>query len=570
MDERTRIKVTLIMLMTAGLFFSFRQSAAEAAYNFTSTMTNAPTPVEFTMGDPASITFQITNSSTGGEVDQRIYQMRFRLDSTTGGTVFSNTTAAPAGWTRTAFSTTSITFRANTANDAIVCTIGGCPVGPSTSKTFTLNIVAGRYSSDVTHDLRDVRAYFQDSTFSWPPSRSDSTITRTSGTSVGLWTLKSLLMTLVPSTTAVPVGGTFTLTMTVTNRSTSNLTGITSNPKPPTRQYNHLNNPPTPVAVATISNPANLNLNAGATGTMVWTYTTTGSGPGTVRFQAYAGVGTRTSKLITSVPVSIGVISGSFSITPTCLFSGNVATFVLTVTNVTGGTVNNIVPTALTRGGTATIGAFTGPAPASIASLANNSAGTFTWTATVTGTVGSTYSVTGSATGNGGNTTGPVVSGTEDVGGYVINLDVTETNLSSTNQPLTWSITNQGCAPAQSVSISFPSGWVWGGGAEDGYALVTDTVGNLVESWVASGPTSGPVQFASPSAAGRIPLTEGGDFELVFSAVPTSGTSSTFTVTVTDENGVTSPPQSQVVDLNAFNFNSLNEADTESYREEFR
>lgn len=570
MDERTRIKVTLIMLMTAGLFFSFGQSAAEAAYNFTSTMTNAPTPVEFTMGDPASITFQITNSSTGGEVDQRIYQMRFRLDSTTGGTVFSNTTAAPAGWTRTAFSTTSITFRANTANDAIVCTIGGCPVGPSTSKTFTLNIVAGRYSSDVTHDLRDVRAYFQDSTFSWPPTRSDSRVTKSSGTSVGLWTLKSLLMTLVPSTTAVPVGGTFTLTMTVTNRSTSNLTGVTSNPKPPTRQYVHFNNPPTPVAVATTSNPANLNLNAGATGTMVWSYTTTGSGPGTVTFQAYAGVGTRTSKTVTSVPVSIGVISGSFSITPTCLFSGNVATFVMTVTNVTGGTVNNIVPSALTRGGTATIGAFTGPAPASIASLANNSSGTFTWTATVTGAVGSTFSVTGSATGNGGNSTGPVVSATEDVGGYVINLDVTETNLSSTNQPLTWSITNQGCAPAQSVSISVPSGWVWGGGAEDGYALVTNSVGSLVESWVASGPTSGPVQFASPSAADRIPLTEGGDFELVFSTVPTSGTSSTFTVTVTDGNGVTSPPQSQVVNLNAFNFNSLNEANTESYREEFR
>lgn len=555
------MRIKKVVIITAVLLATW-QTSAKAAYNYTSTQIDAA-PVIFTMQDTASVTFQITNTSTGSNVDQRIYQMRFRLTGTTGGTVFSSTTTAPAGWTRTSFSTTSVTFRANTANDAIVCTTGGCAAGPTTSKNFTLNIIAGRYSADLNQSLRDVRAYFQNATSPWPPSSSDQRVTKNSGSSVGLWTLKSLLMTLVPSVTAVPVGTPFNLTMTVTNRSTTNLTGVTSNPKPPTRTYTG------GAVVNTASNPANLNLNAGATGTMVWTYTTTASGAGTVTFTAYAGVGTRTSKTVTSIPVSIGLISGSIAVTPTCLFSGNVATFVMTVTNVTGGTVNNIVPNAPTRGGTATIGAFTGPAPASIASLANNTSGTFTWTATVTGAVLSTYSIIATATGNGGNTTGPVTSNIEDVDGFVINIDTTDVNLSSTNQALTWSIINQGCVALQSVSISFLPGWTWGGGSEDGYALVTNTFGNLVESWGASGPTSGPVQFNSPSAADRIPLGSGGDFELVFSTTPTSGASSPFSVTVTDENGI-SNSQSLTVNLNAFNFNSLNEADTEASREEFR
>lgn len=549
-------------------------TAVQAAYNFTSTMTAPAAPVEFTMGDPGSVTFQITNTSTGSNVDQRIYQMRFRLTGTTGGTVFSNTTTAPTGWTRTSFSTTSITFRANTANDAIVCTSGGCAAGPTTSKSFPLNIVAGSYSSDLNQSLRDVRAYFQNSTTPWPPSGSDSRVTKNSGSSVGPWTLKSLLMTLVPSVTSVPAGGTFTLTMTVTNRSSSNLTGITSNPKPPTPTYSPLVlpvPPNPPVVVSTSSNPANLNLNAGATGTMVWNYTASAtSAAGTVTFTADARSGaTRTSKTVTSVAVAIRLLSATIAVTPTCRFSGQDATFTMTVTNSTGATVNNIVPSALTRGGTATIGAFSGPSPATF-NLTNGSSNTFTWTAPVSGAVLSTYFVTGSASGSGGATSPTATSNTEDVDGFVINIDTTNVNLSSTNQVLTWSIVNQGCADVQTVQISLPSGWNWGTGATDGYALVTNTVGNLVESWTASGPTSGPVQFNSPSAIDRIPIGSGGEFELVFSATPTTGASSIFSVTVTDAGGTTSPLQSQTVNLQAFNFNSLNDANTEAVREEFR
>lgn len=558
------MKRSLVTLITTGVVFFLMQTAAKAAYSFTSTQTDTA-PVVFTMKDTTSVTYQIRNTSTGGNVDQRVYQMRFRLRGTTGGTVFSSATTAPAGWTRTSFSTTSITFRANTVNDAIVCTTGGCAAGPTTSVNFTLRMTAGSYSADLNQSLRDVRAYFQNSTSSWPPSSSDQRITYSSGGSIGLWTLKSLLMTLVPSITSVSAGNTFTLTMTVTNKSTSNLTGITSNPKPPTRTYTGS------AVVNTTSNPANLNLNAGATGTMVWTYTTNTSGPGTVTLQSYAGVGTRTSKTVASVPVSINLLSATIAVTPACLFSGQTASFVMTVTNSTASAVSNVSPSALTRGGAATIGAFSGPTPASVASLASSASTTFTWTTTVTGTAGSTYFVTGFANGNGGAAASPTAtSTTEDVDGYLININTTDTNLSSTNQSLTWSIVNQACTDVQSVSISFPPDWAWGGGSEDGYSLVTNTLGNSVETWGVSGPTPGPVQFASPSSTDRIPFSEGGDFELVFSATPTSGTSSPFTVTVTDASGVVSPPQSVLVNLNAFNFNSLNQADTESYREEFR
>jgi len=556
-----------IVIMIAALLGTW-PATAKAAYSFTSTEIDA-TPVIFTMKDTTSVTFQITNTSTGTNVDERIYMVRFRLTGTTGGTVFLNTTTAPAGWTITSFSTTSITFRANTANNAIVCTTAGCPTGAATAVNFTLKITAGSYSADLNQSLRDVRAYFQNATSPWPPSGYDQRITLNSGSSIGLWTLKSLLMTLVPSVTAIPVGGTFTLTMTVTNNSTSNLTGINS-----LRGSGTINNPPQPSA-AIVNTPASvptLNLNAGATGTMSWTFT--GTAAGTVTFTAYAGSGTRTSKTVTSIPVSIGLISGSIAVTPVCRFTGQTATFTMTVTNTTGGTVNNVAPSVLTPGGTATIGTFTPvpPTPTPV-NLANGASTQFIWTAPVSGAVLDTYFVTGSATGNGGNTTGIITSNTEDIDGYLVSLDTTDVNVSSGNQELTWTVVNQACAPIQSVSISFPSDWTWGGGAADSYALVTNTIGNPVESWGVSSPLLGSVQFASPNPTDQIPLTQGGSFELDFSATPTttgSGLSGPFTVTVTDANGLVTVLPSMTVNLHSFNYSLLNQAGNESHREDFR
>lgn len=43
------------------------------------------------MGSTQTLTFTITNSSSGGNICERIYEMRFRLPGT--GTVFSSATA---------------------------------------------------------------------------------------------------------------------------------------------------------------------------------------------------------------------------------------------------------------------------------------------------------------------------------------------------------------------------------------------------------------------------------------------------------------------------------------------
>jgi len=234
----------------------------------------------------------------------------------------------------------------------------------------------------------------------------------------------------------------------------------------------------------------------------------------------------------TNTVVAAAPPTAAISVTPDCLFSGGTATFVMTVTNNTGGAINTVAPSALTKftTGAAAIGAFTGPSPASIASIANGSSGTFTWTAPVTGNINDTYYVTGYATSaSPAYTMATATSNTQDIDGYIVTVSPASTYAGSTNQELVWTIANYGCNTIGNVLFPVPAGWT---ASSDGYTLVTNTSGSQVDTWTLSGMT-----FTSDISTNNVQQgSSGNKFYLRFSATPsvTVATNYTFNITVTD------------------------------------
>jgi hypothetical protein len=554
------MKIRLISVVLAVIILAAWQSSAEAARNYTATQ--IPMPVELVMGSAHPITYRIANTNAvGGETMTRV---RFNLANNTYTTLPNpETFVAPTGWTCTRSSNTRITC--NPSNSTYYIT-------PTNYKDFTFNINSAALTQDHTDQLSTVQARFSASgtTYYNPTSLQSS------------WTWRSLSMTLVPSTFNVGGGCQFTLTMTVTNKSTSAITGVTSVPKPPTL---------TGVSATTVSNPAAFNLNAGATGTMVWTYTA-GVTAGTLTFTAYAqdSATTRKSLSVTTSTITISAVSCTLTttilVTPACLFTGDTATFVMTVTNTTGATVTTVTPSALTKAGTAAIGTFTGPAPASIASIANGASGTFTWTAPVTGNVSDTYYVTGFATATGPLTTATATSNTEDVDGYGITVSPASTNVGSTNQELIWTITNTGCADVKQVQITVPAGWPVP--VTDSYSVIdqfnppnpgSNPIDPIENIWAFS-TLGNTVTFAAPASPPNpynlLPLVspaKSGTFSLVFPTTPAATGTSSFQITITDTNNRSvTPPTTDVTvyNFNTSNPNNPNANDTDTIREDIR
>ena len=533
-----------LLIMSIGGLFSFAPGVAEAARQFTVTQTHPAPPALSVMGSSQSITYRVTNTSTGAQSGETIRIVRFRLKGTCLGapctaTAFSAATTAPAGWTKTTSTATTITFTANTVADQI--TAAG-----TNYKDFTLTHIAGQSTQDRAETLRDIRSTY-------------SSGNRVTVNTPGSWTLKSLsitsFQTIDTCATGNPIssltsGNNFSLLMTVRNNSSVAQNGIVSNPNPPTATKTGT---VTQALISTTYNPNPLNLASGASGTICFTYSTNAADNGTIYFTANAQRGaTVTSATATSNTLTVSRLTISMSVrgpivaSPTCVFSGDTATFTMTATNNTGAAVTNVTPSALTQCAyppcipTVTIGAFTGPLPACIASIANGASGTFTWTAPVTGTLNnpkSNFYVTGNvnynkaACGAGGGTTSvTTTSNTEDVDGYIVSVNPTSTNAGSANEELVWSVANYGCATIQSVSVDYPAGWTWTGG--DSYSLVSN---NNLETWTVGG-ANPPVVFTAPAPADQLPQLQTGSFSLAFPQTPTITGAYTFNVTITDAN----------------------------------
>ena len=557
------MKIQVVTVVLAVIILGGWYSSDEAARSFTIVQTLSP--VELVMGTTNNtMTFRVTNYSTAGEP---ITAVRFNTNTTYTALPNPETFVAPTGWTCTRNSGTQITCTASNSTYYIT---------PGTNKDFKFNINSVATTTDRTDQLASAQARF-----------SGSRTWRTPNTTTSSWTWKALQMTLVPSSFNVGNGCQFTLTMTITNRSTSNLASVTSLAKPP----NSTGATPAGVSVSTTSNPGNPPVNAGATGTMQWTYTA-GATAGTIQLTACATTGasctttsgtTRTSSIVTTPAITINstscTLTAVITVSPPCLFSGGTATFTMTVTNNTGSTVTNVLPSALTRivTGSAAIGAFaTGPLPASYASIVNNTSQPFTWTATVAGNVNDTYAVSGFATANGPITTSTATSTPQDIDGYLITVDPPSGNANSTNQELTWKVTNYGCADVKQVRISIPPEWS-AASITDNYSLVdqvnppnpsTTTIENL---WTFGG-TNPTITFDAPTSPNYVlPQTQSGNFSLLFSSTPPSSTPATsiFTVRVTDTGSLSLDLQVpvSVADFNTGASNP-NENDTNTIRED--
>ena len=551
-DDMSLIKIPLTILL---LLMCGRSEIALAARIYTNTQVPA-NGTAFAMGSTQSITYTVANTSTGTNSGERIYEVRFRINS---GSLFNASTAAPAGWTRTSFSTTQVIFQATSWAAAIPV---GSPLG------FTLSIAMRTASVDATNErLRDMRARFTTTTTGPPFTRLQSVTTSTPG----LWTLKSLLVTSFQITdlsgvpvSAIQAGASFQLRMSATNVSNTSRS-ITSNP-----------NPPTPTKVGTVTqvltgtSGSPLVLAAGASGTVIFTYSTASTDAGTIFFTASVqSGGTVTSTTATSGALSVASFAASIGVAPVCQYAGSNVTVTMTVIN--GSVlfpVTGVSPTLLLLAG-APVALVSGPTPATIASIATSSNGSFAWIYQLNST-GATNPFTFSGSASGTRNAGAVVTPTSIStpttrrGLFVATVNPGTTNAGSNGLELTFNVTNSGCANVGGVAITFPAGWTSSG---DTYSLVNIAAGTSIETWTVSGVN--PVTFTAPNVAGQMPVTYSGDFNIVFSGMPAAATTSGFTVRVTDVTGAfVDLPVSVLV--GAFKSGNLNDALTKSWREDFR
>jgi hypothetical protein len=544
----------------AALVLGFWCGRAEAATNFVAVQTPAPNaPV--TMGTTGTLTYRITNSNTGGDTDEHIYEIRFRMSS--GRSTFSSTTAAPAGWTRTAYSTTSVTFRANSWANTIAT---------GSFRDFAIVFNFRSTTGDTNELLRDIRARTTNDTVG-PPFDNDGSDT---DSNQGGWTLKSLALTMQITDlggtpiTSLNAGGSFRLVMTVTNRSSSSKTSIVSVNSPPNTNETGTVTQGNP---SPVYSPNPLTLAAGATGTITFTYGTNVNDSGTISFTAYVrnNTSSATSATVTSPILSVGRFSANVTVVPTCQYNGSDLTVTMTLTNNYSNNIINVTPTLIPLGGSP-VTWISGPTPAPPNGPVPPGGGTFVfqWVYRVTGsTPGQTFTFSGSATGTEQTTGNPrstpsSTSNTIAAAGYTVAVIPDETNASSTNGEIIWAIQNQGCSPIVSVAIGIPAGWTWSG---DSHSLVDANVTTSVETWTVSG--SNPVTFTAPIVADQLFVTGDGEYRLTFSATPGSTGVSTFPLTITHASGVVNTIPSTVT-VNAFGSGGLNDAPGLIWQEQFR
>lgn len=548
-----------LLAWTLVLLGAVLAAPAHAARSYTAVQSPAAGTV-VDMGATQTFTYRLTNTSSGAQAGERIYEVRFRLNA--GGSTFNGGSAPPPGWARIAYSSTEVAFRASSWASALA-------VGAPLDFAILINLQVATTSVD--ESLRDIRASFTD-TATGPPFNNQGTgpINNAGGWTLAALSITSFIITdtLGNPITALVAGGTFRLVMTVRNNTAVAQNPVASNPDPPTAVKTGT---VTQGLTGTAGSP--LSLAAGASGTITWTFTTGAADSGTIEFTARA----RRSAQVYSPPATSSRLAvGRFvvAVTPsvTCAYPGSNVVVTLALMNAWPFDVLNVTPT-LTPAAGAPAAYVSGPAPAApianVPPLPPTTDVLYTYQLVTGGTANPfTFSASASGTLASGGSPGIIsptsVSASVTRGSFtaVINPDVV--NAESTNVELTVTVTNSGCAPVASVGITPPAGWV---GAGDTYSLVSLPALTETEAWSAAG--AGAVIFNAPSVATQMPLNFGGDFAIVFAATPSVPGASVFTVRVTDANGLFQDIPLTVT-VNAFKSGSLNDAATRVWREEFR
>jgi len=578
-----RILVLFALLLTSVVWWQ----PAQAARSFSAGQTSPTSPGQFNMGTTQSVTMNITNTSTGGNADERIFQVTFKLPSCTAPcttSTFSSSTAAPSGWTRSAFSANAVTFRASGFATALGSTAQS-PQVPPLSQSFTLVLAIGSFIGDVTESFSQITSRVSPNTNFGGAHNINCTNAGTCN-SLGSWKNYALKVTSFQTTdtlgnaiSALAAGNNFQLRIAIQNISSASQSFVCSNPNPPTTTKSGTWPGANPNLTST---SASLTLAAGASGTITFTYSTTSAVSGSVFFTANAQKFTNsncsgnpanpaTSQSVTSNTLSVSPLTASIAVTPSlsCLFPGGTATFKMSVSNNTGAAVTNVVPKdasgtsntlTVTTANNATVGALSGPtiSPAACnVALTNGSTCDFTWTATanITGSYPTSgpqpsFSASGYATACSGascppsstiNTPNspPPSSIAQVIGEYVVSVSPSTVNASRVNQELDWKVTNLGCTGVNvnSVAITAPAGWTVSSDSTYAYSLVfdtNDTTQATDELWTVSGTT-----FSTSTISQYLPVSHAGDYFVLYSQTPSSAGTSNFTVVVTDAGGNT-------------------------------
>lgn len=488
----------VIRLITLLAIFLFTGHTKAIADTFSLTV---PAGTEVVMADPQAI-IPVTVTNNGPSKDIR--SITFNLD--TAKYSFSAATVPPTGWCVNSVSPGSINFE-------LLQPSGGCGTGSTASRIDPLESVFFNIALEPAASASDSTDGFSSVTVS---SQSGFTM---SGTAPS-WIRRCLEAVLTASTTSAGTGDIISVTMRITNRSTTSKSALVSIPDPPsastpivsaiggpfyasTLLTNNLNSSSTTVNVASTAGfPSSgsifidteevcyagttavsftgatrgcnsttaaahssgsvaygsdpFSLAPGETNAVIWTWNADSGGE--VYFSARASAGASSSALARSNSVLIGDFTADLSLTPSSLISGQDITVEMTVTNNGNSALVNVAPSILTGcAGGATETLVSGPSPALIPSLSKGSSGVFAWTYRITGAVGQSYCLSGTAAANGPIITNTSQTNSGQVSVYSVSTAPSVVSSGAANVTINWTVYNGGGCALRTVSIGIPS-----------------------------------------------------------------------------------------------------------------
>lgn len=405
---------------------------------------------------------------------------------------------------------------------------GSCPRGlaPGASVVLGVKMVGKADKADVSgQTLVSNKTVAQNSctNFSFPAYSGSPT-----------WRRVGLAAGLLAQPRTLDVGGTVTVSLAVTNRSTASQSSIV--PYQPTTL------PGATASFGLISGPtpSSLSLGPNETGTIRWTFVA--NSRGLASFRTSAQNSSVTSEEATSIEVSVGEFPAVVSLNPydngfgSQVTSGSDVIVHLTVSNNSADLFTNVEPNPPSFSGTATATLVSGPTPSSVASLSPGNSTRFSWTYRITGSPGDSYQFTAQAIAQRNGSfiaTDPVTSAVGYVVSHTIRPDPKALLTGSTNRTIAYTVANGGTQNISKVSLISPEYFTpaaaWS---------AQDTSG-----WTAATGKGSPktYEFSAPDTAAQIPPGGSKTFRVTYDSVgPVSNTTTlTHRFILTQSDGTT-------------------------------
>ncbi len=487
------------LMLGAALLLSLASSGTAFSDTFS---LSVPSGAEVLMQDPQAL-IPVTVTNNGPSRDIR--SITFNLE--TSKYVFSPSTVPPSGWCVNSFSDGSINFQLVQSGGSCTSGTTSSRIEPFESLVFNIGVIPASSASDTVDGFSAVTVSSQ-SGFSM------------SGTAPS-WTRRSLEASISASPESSGTGDVITVSMLMTNRSTTTWTYLSSSPDPPLPSspiVSALEGPWYASAILTSGlNAASSTVNAsstagfpstgtlkigseelcysgttetsftgatrgcngttaephsssqpvygmdpfsvapGASAAVIWTYNADSSGP--VYFSGRASAPGALSPLATSNTVLIGDFTASLGLFPQSVIDGQTITVEMTAANNGGSALVNVTPSISRCPGGAAETLISGPSPAFIPSLSKGAAGVFSWTYRVTGSVGQPYCFTGTAIANGPVITNTAASNTGKLSVYSVTTAPSAVLSGAPGVTINWNVYNGGGCELRLISIGIPALW---------------------------------------------------------------------------------------------------------------